>query len=87
MFASCLSHLSVLSNKNKARVGLQLNTDTAEALFCMFLIFNSPPATSFIILSLLLSISFSLFFPIKGSQCLQLFGCRHVGQKFWHCVV
>lgn len=35
-----------------------------------------------------LSISFSLFlFPNKCSQSLQLFCCRHGGQKFWHCVV
>ncbi len=48
---------------------------------------NSPPATSFIILSLFFqSFSFPLFFPL-GSQCLQLFGCRHGGQKFWHCGV
>lgn len=58
------------------------------ALLCMVLIFNSPPATSFIILSLFFfqSLSFSLFFLIKGFQCLQLFGCWRGGQKFWHGV-
>lgn len=93
---TCWHHVSLISLFPLIKTRSTPLSSSAQTLlnlcFCMFLIFHSPPATPFIILSppsfFFQTGSLSLFFsPIKGSQCLQLFGCRHRGQKFWHGVV
>lgn len=84
MLASCLSHPSVPFNKNKA---CPVSSSTQTLLKLCFACFLPSCYFFYYFVLFFQSFSFSLFFPIKGSHCLQLFGCRHGGQKFWHCVV